>query len=545
MIRRSAPWHFALRAILALAGVFAAWSADAFAPKTEDEWRDEWRLVGSMTMPRAHHTATRLPDGRVLVAGGYTQPSDDVPRAPTATAEIYDPVSGTWSVTGQMSNPRARHEALRLANGDVMVQGGHTTLAGPVAEIFDAATGTWRAVTAGVGDGSSATLLRSGQILIAGGYYSDIVADAHLYDPVADTSTPTGSLRTARFGHVAVLLADGRVLVAGGDDFVDGISGHLAEHVEVYDPLTGAWSPTGDLVPPFFPSETLTTLADGRALFIAADSLNDLDPRAAIYDPLGGTWSTLANAPRGSDYHSATLLADGRVIVAGGFYAPTRAQVYEPFTNTWRVVGSLSNERASHTATLLHDGSVLVAGGEKLCCSSAIATAEIFRPASSPGLAPVIEYRHAALDHYFITTIPDEIAKLDSGLIAGWTRTGFQFDAYTASTPGTSPVCRFYSTAFGDKSSHFYSPFESECASLRSDPRWTLESDAAFRATPASADGACVAGLAPVYRLFNDGQGGAPNHRYTIDRNVRADMIARGWVPEGFGPDAVQLCSPR
>lgn len=163
-------------------------------------------------------------------------------------------------------------------------------------------------------------------------------------------------------------------------------------------------------------------------------------------------------------------------------------------------------------------------------------------PAS--GSVPVIEYYNGALDHYFITSIADEIAKLDRGIIAGWTRTGLQFNAYAAPATGTAPVCRFFSTAFGPGSSHFYSPFESECAKTRADLRWSLESSDVFDIDVASGNGTCNAGLVPVYRLYNNGQGGAPNHRYTTDRAVRQQMIDRGWVPEGLGPDGVQMCSP-
>ena len=81
--------------------------------------------------------------------------------------------------------------------------------------------------------------------------------------------------------------------------------------------------------------------------------------------------------------------------------------------------------------------------------------------------------------------------------------------------------------------------------SLAADPRWTLESVDVFDIAVPSADGSCATGLVAVYRLYNDGHGGAPNHRYTIDRAVRAQMIAQGWVPEGLGPDAVQMCAPR
>jgi photosystem II stability/assembly factor-like uncharacterized protein len=160
------------------------------------------------------------------------------------------------------------------------------------------------------------------------------------------------------------------------------------------------------------------------------------------------------------------------------------------------------------------------------------------------GTVPVIEYFYAAFGHYFITSIPDEISALDNGTFPGWVRTGFQFNAYAAPNENSAPVCRFFSTAFAPKSSHFYTPFAAECAIRQTDPSWSLESAAAFDIAVPAGDGSCAAGLTPVYRLYNNGQGAVPNHRYTTDFTVRAQMIAQGWVPEGLGPDAVQMCSP-
>jgi hypothetical protein len=119
-----------------------------------------------------------------------------------------------------------------------------------------------------------------------------------------------------------------------------------------------------------------------------------------------------------------------------------------------------------------------------------------------------------------------------------------QFNASVSGT-ATSPVCRFFSTAFAPKSSHFYSPFDAECTKVRGDAHWQLETSDAFDIAVPSATGTCASGSAPVYRLYNNGQGGAPNHRYTTDQGVRAQMIAKGWVPEGIGPDAVQMCAPQ
>ena len=162
-----------------------------------------------------------------------------------------------------------------------------------------------------------------------------------------------------------------------------------------------------------------------------------------------------------------------------------------------------------------------------------------------PATVPLVEYFHAAFGHYFITSIPDEISKLDNGTFVGWVRTGFQFNASAAPNENSQPVCRFFSAAFAPKSSHFYTLSPAECETRRADPNWSLESAAAFYIGVPASDGSCPADFAPVYRLFNNGQGGAPNHRFTTDFNARAQTIAQGWAPEGLGPDGVAMCAPR
>jgi photosystem II stability/assembly factor-like uncharacterized protein len=235
----------------------------------------------------------------------------------------------------------------------------------------------------------------------------------------------------------------------------------------------------------------------------------------------------------------------GKLLIGSGspsaVYAQTSAGIFASSDGamTWTPIGDagLPNVGVSDLA-IDRAGSVLraatIAGLFEYQVSGASPSASV----------PVIEYYYAAFDHYFITAIPGEINALDNGAFPGWTRTGLQFSAYAANASGTSPVCRFFSTAFAPKSSHFYTPFFSECAARQTDAGWLLESAAAFYIPVPAGDGSCFAGFTPVYRLYNNGQGGAPNHRYTTDFTVRAQMIAQGWVPEGLGPDGVQMCSP-
>lgn len=159
-----------------------------------------------------------------------------------------------------------------------------------------------------------------------------------------------------------------------------------------------------------------------------------------------------------------------------------------------------------------------------------------------PTTVVAIEYYHAAFDHYFVTTLADEITKLDNGTITGWTRTGRQFNVFASAATGLSAVCRFFSAAFAPKSSHFYTALPSECSAVKANADWVFEAEVFFVASPAS-DGSCAAGTIPVYRLYNNGQGGAPNHRFTTDPGLRSAMIAQGWIPEGQGV-GVTMCVP-
>jgi hypothetical protein len=162
----------------------------------------------------------------------------------------------------------------------------------------------------------------------------------------------------------------------------------------------------------------------------------------------------------------------------------------------------------------------------------------------------VIEYYHPALDHYFITSLQADIDALDSGHFFGWSRTGLTFQAFAdpaSGGPGTNPVCRFYIPPPAD--SHFFSASPAECAAvlakIATDPNYRsfeLETSSAFYiALPDTATGACPAGTMPVYRLWN--QRADSNHRYTADPATKAQMLAKGYFAEGYGPDAVIMCT--
>jgi hypothetical protein len=155
-----------------------------------------------------------------------------------------------------------------------------------------------------------------------------------------------------------------------------------------------------------------------------------------------------------------------------------------------------------------------------------------------------VEYYYSAWNFYFVTSIPSEIAALDGGAFGGvWQRTGQTFDVWTGPTNGAMPTCRFFSTTFAPKSSHFYSPYPNECASLQAGTVWQFEGIVFYVQLP-DANGNCAAGTTILYRLYNNGMGGAPNHRFTTSGATFDQMQNDGWVFEGDGRTGAFACVP-
>jgi hypothetical protein len=315
-----------------------------------------------------------LLNGRVLVAGGID--ADELRRT-----ELYDPASETWIATGAMTEPRYNHTATLLRDGRVLIAGG---VGSASAELYDPTSGTWTATASmkSVRSGATATLLSDGTVLVVGGSISlshgGAVASAELYDPATGKWTTTGKLSEARYGHTATLLPDGMVLVAGGVGDGEDNPTINTSHVsaERYDPGAGTWSATGPLAEGRA-KHTATLLLDGSVLATRQGQLGS----AELYDPESGSWATTGNMNTDRFVPTATLMLDGTVLVTGGYGQETEAsaELYLPAEGAWTATAHMNAARSDHTATLLPDGRVLVAGGGE---HDAVLSAELYDPGS-------------------------------------------------------------------------------------------------------------------------------------------------------------------
>lgn len=320
--------------------------------------------AGHMSAPRAVHTATLLPDDRVLIAGGCTLDSCELGDG-GASAELYDPGARSFVGTSRMTGERNGHTATLLPNGNVLLAGGW----GPggvlaSAEIYASGSGAFSPTgSMGTGRGGfTATALPDGRVLVAGGYDGTrSIASAELYDPRTGTFAPTGRLRTPRSAHTAAPLPDGRVLIAGGIDDRDTV----LDSAELYDPRTGEFSRTGSMAVVRY-KHAAAALRDGRVLVLGGSDALDArathasaelwDPATGAFSPTGGMRQERFKLP-----DAVALLDTGEVLVGGG---GERGEVYDPETGTFRVVeGDLGAAWAFATATPLPGGGVLIVGG--------------------------------------------------------------------------------------------------------------------------------------------------------------------------------------
>jgi Putative Ig domain/Galactose oxidase, central domain len=332
-----------------------------------------FKTTGSMASPRVAHTATLLNNGEVLVAGGT-----DANGVPLATAEIYDSSNGTFTLTGSMTAARHHFAATLLPGGKVLLTGGLDTNGNALAtaELYDPTSRTFSLTTGSmqfVHASHTATLLNTGKVLVIG--WGN--ATAELYDPSTGTFAATGSMVEARVSHTATLLSSGKVLVAGG---IGPPGTTVLAEAELYDPATGSFRQTLGNLATARQWHAANLLQDGKVLVTGGmvDNSGTATAIAELYDPTTEMFTaTTASLTTARALHTATVLKDGTVLVAGGENGSplATAEVYNPTAGTFSTTGGMASTRESHMATQLNDGTVLVTGGS----GSGPGTAEVYQ----------------------------------------------------------------------------------------------------------------------------------------------------------------------
>jgi hypothetical protein len=321
-----------------------------------------WVPTNPMRVARHEHTATRLQDGRVLVAGGRAG------RSSLDAVEIFDPTTETWVDAAALSIARADHTAILLADDRVLVAGGQSVDGGVIsrAEIFNPATGEWSQAGTSIGriyGSSSGVALPDGSAIfhatITTGPY-DVTSILERFDPDDGTWTRIARLPADRIRPSMAAMADGRILIAGGS----------SDHTETPSPMADAWvlnpatdtlHAVSDMPGPGF-GEPALLLADGR-LFVSGGV------RSSVFDPGSESWTRASRSAHHRDGQVAALLADGRVVLAGSSSCHNGAdltEIYDPTANSWSDAGSI-HPYSDLAMTTLADGRVLLAGGGLPC----------------------------------------------------------------------------------------------------------------------------------------------------------------------------------
>lgn len=329
---------------------------------------EHWVSAAPMSAARQRHSALRMPDGKVLVAGG---------SGPTS-ADLYDPDTDTWTPIAPLPLTSSQTRAALLPDGRVLLS--------PGGVVYDPSTGASTPVPLTPGeaargwpfDGATLTPLPSGLVLRTGGSDDEQeLKEAVLYDASTNTWSSAGTMSVTRHLHTATRLKDGRVLVVGGYTLEGDYqlpAGRTS--VEIYDPAAGTWTAAAPTNMPRM-QHTATLLSSGRVLVIGGggeihtDYYSDddgdhwttirADATAEIYDPASDSWTSTAPPSLAYGPGSAAARMHRRRVMAIGYQG---AEIYDERSDSWSLIDAPTDDRRSFlTATALEDGSVLIAGG--------------------------------------------------------------------------------------------------------------------------------------------------------------------------------------
>jgi hypothetical protein len=355
----------------------------AAAPALADTPYGSFGDGGTMAYARTGHTATLLGDGTILVAGG-----GDNSMPSTTGTELFNTRSGGWSTTGSMTALRVGHVAVKLDDGRVLVAGGVTASNPPgtsgannlvftrlnLAEIYDPPRQAWRPVAPmhGVRYRATATLLADGRVLVAGGGITDtdITASAEVYDPAANRWTSTPPMSTPRGGHSAVLLRSGKVLLISGN--ASGTEDSTLTTAELYDPTTNSWAAAGETAVGHFQAMA-GLLADGRVLvaggYNVAGGYRPATAGTDLYNPASNSWTpgppmhAARGAGGGGVLSNGLFLAAGGTGARGGLQPAQTAELFDPALSVWIRLPPLHEGRFGATVTPYSGSGALLAGG--------------------------------------------------------------------------------------------------------------------------------------------------------------------------------------
>jgi hypothetical protein len=329
--------------------------------------QDSFVSTGAMQVDRFGQSAVLLPNGQVLIVGGYQWRVP--PDAPIGrnTCEIYDPASAVFFSTGFLNIARTEPRAFLLPTGKVVVASREAQRL----ELYDPSARTFRFTNASVSPVYEATALADGRVLFYGETCESCVPlTVYIYDGSADRLITGTSIGAGRAYGTATLLSNGKVLVAGGytHNFNNGnyVQTYLSS-ADILDLETGKAEPTGSMVGPRV-YHTATLLPNGKVLIVGGAGGGPIMTSAELYDPVAGTFTRSSSSLTVRRHlHTATLLPNGKVLIAGGDTGdgnPTAsAEIYDPVTDSFSLINNMVQARAQHTATLLLDGRVLMAGG--------------------------------------------------------------------------------------------------------------------------------------------------------------------------------------